>query len=52
MQVNGKQSGNLLVNSKTGLVLSAAFKQEMKTNANDLQVTINGAGKVTGSEGN
>jgi len=52
MQVNGKQSGMLLLNSKTGLVLNAEFKQEMKTNANDLQVTINAAGKVNGSEGN
>jgi len=49
MQIKGKQSGNLLVHSKTGLVLNAEFKQEMETNANDLQVTINGAGKVAGS---
>jgi len=47
IQIKGKQSGNLLVHSKTGLVLNAEFKQEMETNANDLQVTINGAGNVT-----
>lgn len=52
MQVKGKQSGNLLVNSKTGMVLNAAFNQEVETNANDMQVTINGAGKVTGREEN
>ena len=52
MQITGKQSGNLLVNSKTGLVVNAEFQREMETNANDLQVTISGAGKVTGSEGN
>jgi hypothetical protein len=49
MQIKGKQSGKLLVNSKTGLVLNAEFKQEMETSANDLAVTINSAGKVTGS---
>jgi len=52
MQVKGKQTGNLLVNSKTGFVVNAAFQQEMETNANELQVTINGVGKITGNEGN
>ena len=50
MEVKGSQSGTLLVNSKTGLVLNATFRQEMETNVNDLQVMINGTGKVTGSE--
>jgi hypothetical protein len=49
MQIKGKQSGTLLVDSKTGLVLNAEFKQEMETNANDMQVTINSRGKVSGS---
>ena len=52
MQIKGKQSGNLLVNGKTGMVLNAAFNQEMQTSANDMQVTINRVGKITGSEEN
>ena len=49
MEINGTQSGTLLVNSKTGLVLKAEFIQDMKTKVNDLPLTIHSRGNVTGS---
>ena len=52
MEVKGTQSGTLLVDSKTGLVLQAAFSQEMDAKVNDLQLTINSTGKVNGREEN
>ena len=50
MEVKGTQSGTLLVDSKTGLVLRAEFIQEMEAKVNDLQLTINSTGKVNGKE--
>jgi hypothetical protein len=50
MKVKGTQSGTLLVDGKTGLVLRAEFIQEMEAKVNDLQLTINSTGKVTGKE--
>jgi len=52
MEVKGTQSGTLLVDSKTGLVLQAEFIQEMEAKVNDLQLTINSTGKVRGKEEN
>ena len=52
MEVKGTQSGTLLVNAKTGLVVQADFVQEMETKVNDLQLTIHGIGKIKGTEEN
>jgi len=52
MEVKGTQSGTLLVDSKTGLVLQAAFIQEMDAKVNDLQLTINSTGNVKGKQEN
>ncbi len=52
MEVKGTQSGTLLVDSKTGLVLQAAFIQEMDAKVNELQLTINSTGNVKGKQEN
>ena len=50
--ITGTQSGTLIVNSITGLVVRADFTQQMETDVNDVQLTIKGSGKVSGSEEN
>jgi Family of unknown function (DUF6263) len=50
MEVKGEQTGILLVNSKTGLVVNAEFTQEMETKTQDFQIKINGKGKIRGKE--
>ena len=50
MEVTGKQAGTLLVDSKNGLVINAEFSQNMETKTQDLQIIINGKGKIKGKE--
>jgi hypothetical protein len=50
MEVKGEQTGTLLIDSKTGLVINAEFSQNMETKTQDLQIKINGKGKIKGKE--
>jgi len=50
MEVKGEQTGTLLVDSKTGLVLHAEFNQDMETKTGDFQITIHSKGKIKGKE--
>jgi len=50
MEVKGTQTGTLLVNSKTGLVVNAEFIQKMETKTQDFQIKVNGKGKIRGKE--
>ena len=50
MEVTGKQAGTLLVDSRNGLVINAEFSQNMETKTQDLQIIINGKGKIKGKE--
>jgi hypothetical protein len=50
MEVTGEQTGTLLVNNVTGLVINAEFTQEMETKTQDLEIKINGKGRVRGKE--
>lgn len=50
MQITGDQTGTLLVDSKTGLVLNAEFDQSMDTKVQGFDVKITGKGKIIGKE--
>lgn len=50
MLVTGDQTGTLLVDSKTGLVLNAEFDQLMDTKVQGFDVKITGKGKIIGKE--
>jgi Family of unknown function (DUF6263) len=46
--VNGTQSGNILVDSKTGLMISGEFDQDIEVKAAGQSVTVTGKGKIKG----
>jgi hypothetical protein len=48
-QISGDQDGNIIVDSKTGLVINAEFKQDIQVNANGRKAKITGKGKIKGS---
>jgi hypothetical protein len=50
MEVKGEQTGTLLVDSKSGLVLLAEFSQDMDAKTPDFGIKINGRGKIKGKE--
>lgn len=50
IQVNGDQTGTLLIDSKTGLVLNAEFDQLMDTKVQGFDVKMTGKGKIIGKE--
>jgi Family of unknown function (DUF6263) len=50
MEVKGEQTGTLLLNSKTGLVVNAEFVQEIETKTQDFQIKVNGKGRIKGKE--
>jgi hypothetical protein len=50
IQVNGDQTGTLLVNGETGLVLNAEFDQSIDTKVQGFDVKITGKGKINGKE--
>ena len=47
-EVNGEQTGNILVDSKTGLMINASFDQDMKVKIQGTEVSIIGKGKIKG----
>jgi hypothetical protein len=50
MDVKGEQTGTLLVDSKTGMVVSADFKQGMDAKMPDFGMKVNATGSVKGKE--
>lgn len=50
MEVKGEQSGTLLVDSKTGLVINAEFIQDMDAKTPDFGIKVNARGKIEGKE--
>lgn len=50
MKTKGTQSGNLLVDSKTGLVINTEFDQDIETTSRGVNVKTIGKGKIKGSE--
>jgi uncharacterized cupredoxin-like copper-binding protein len=50
LAIHGSQTGNLLVDSKTGLVLKAEYEQEMEADAMGMKIEIRGKGKIKGTE--
>ena len=48
IKLNGDQTGKLLVDSKTGLVLNADFVQDIKASVGGQSMTIKGKGKIKG----
>lgn len=48
MEIKGTQRGNLLVDSKTGLVINAEFDQDMETKSQGMEIKIIGKGKIKG----
>jgi len=49
MEVKGEQTGTLLVDSKTGMVVSAEFKQAMEAKTADFGMKVNTTGTVKGT---
>jgi hypothetical protein len=50
MKIKGTQTGNLLVDSKTGLVINAAFSQDMETKTREMDIKTMGKGNIKGKE--
>ena len=50
MEVKGEQTGTLLVDSKTGMVVSAEFKQGMDAKMADFGMKVKATGSVKGKE--
>lgn len=50
MEIKGEQTGTLLVDSKTGMVVSAEFKQGMDAKTADFGMKVNATGSVKGKE--
>lgn len=48
--ITGTQSGNMLVDSKTGLMINAEFDQDLKVKSEGQTVNIIGKGKIKGKE--
>ena len=48
MEMNGKQNGNIIVDSKTGLIVNSEFTQDLEVKANGVKVEITGKGKIKG----
>ena len=48
MKIKGTQTGNLLVDSKTGLVINAEFAQDMQTTTRGMDIKTIGKGKIKG----
>ena len=47
-EVEGKQTGTILVDSKTGLMINASFDQDMKVKSQGTTVDVTGKGKIKG----
>ena len=47
-EVEGKQTGNILVDSKTGLMINASFDQDMKVKSQGNTVEVISKGKIKG----
>ena len=48
MKIKGNQTGNLLVDSKTGLVINAEFNQDIETKTRGMDIKTMGKGKIKG----
>jgi len=46
--LDGNQTGKLLVDSKTGLVVNADFEQDIKASVGGQSMTIKGKGRIKG----
>ena len=47
-EAEGEQTGNILVDSKTGLMINATFDQNMKVKAKGNTLEITGKGRIKG----
>ena len=48
MEIGGKQNGNLIVDSKTGLIVNADYTQDLEVTTKGMTVGITGKGKIKG----
>lgn len=48
-KITGKQTGNVIVDSRTGLVVNSEFDQDMEVTASGMKVSIIGKGKIKGT---
>jgi hypothetical protein len=49
-EISGTQSGNVLVDSKSGLMINAEFDQDINVQTQGQSVTVIGKGKIKGKE--
>ena len=47
-EISGTQNGNIIVDSKTGLMINAEFDQQMKVKTQGQTIELTGKGKVKG----
>lgn len=48
-KVTGKQTGNVIVDSRTGLVVNSEFDQDMEVTAGGMKISVTGKGKIKGT---
>jgi uncharacterized protein DUF6263 len=48
VEVNGNQTGEMMIDSKSGLMVNASFTQELDTKVQGMSMTISGRGKIKG----
>jgi hypothetical protein len=48
-KVTGKQKGNVIVDSRTGLVVNAEFDQDLEIAAGGMKISLTGKGKIKGT---
>ncbi len=48
MQIDGTQTGNIIVDSKTGLMVNAEYDQDMQVKTKGVSITVTGKGKIKG----
>ena len=49
MKMEGKQTGTLIVDSRSGLVVNADFEQEIDISTNGMSMALKGKGKIKGT---
>jgi hypothetical protein len=50
MEMEGSQTGNMLVDSRTGLVINAEYDQDFTMKSQGMAIQVKGKSKITGKE--
>lgn len=48
LEISGEQTGDVIINSKTGLIVNAKYEQDLKGNVQGKPITISGKGTING----